>query len=159
MDKRVKKGKIPLTIFSKNIRKFIGKTCYFGNSSYDFGNLDDASKGILTDVDDKVGIVVANISGTETDYSFVLPAEWVNESDKTSRPFTIEEFLERFKLGSEIVYRHKGAPEEYHGMFTGYFIGEGVYISLGSDDFSLQELFNDFEFKDSGEFKIFGMYC
>lgn len=150
LDKRIKAGKTPLTVFSSDIKNFLHKSGYFADSPYDFEDLDKTVKGTLFSTANEL---VAETHELEA-YNFFLPEEFVE--NRHYRPYNLKEFLNDFCLGDIVVFRRKETHEEYHYIFNGYFEGEIVLVTLG-DDFSLNELFENFEVNVSGVFKPFGV--
>ena len=76
---------------------------------------------------------------------------------KEYRPYTIEEFCnEGFEI---VVFREKeDHSREYHVRYNGYRKAGTEYIILGSWSYTLNDLFNDFEYLDNdGNWKPFGV--
>ena len=80
------------------------------------------------------------------DFSFFLPADQVDEpeAEPKTRPFTITEFNERFKLGSSVHFVEKDGGYERRVMYTGYCIDKsGACVCLGIMSYKLQDLFDN----------------
>ena len=93
-------------------------------------------------------------------YRFILPCEFV-EQVKQYRPLTIDKFLNRFDIGEVIVFRSKVMPDYVlHLLFVGY-VENGkdneVSIILGHHRYSLQELFNSYEYDGGDNWFPFGV--
>ena len=150
LDKRIRAGKTPLTIFSPEIKNFIQKEGFFADRTYEFEDLDKTVKGKLFSTANEL---IAETHELEA-YNFFLPEEFLE--NKRYRPYTISEFLKDFELGTVVFFRDKKTHEEYHYLFNGYYIGEIEIVTLGTD-FSFSELFDNFELNVSGVFKPFGV--
>ena len=149
LDKRIKEGKRPLTALDTDVAKeFIGKQCYFADNIEDFSNLDNVSviKGFLTDIDDDEmisGCFKSNGIRSSFFGHFIVPCEWVKEPEKKYRPYTIDTFLKKFKLGDSIILRYKGSDTYEELLFTGY---SRDAVNLGAHVFHFNTLFNGYEF-------------
>lgn len=141
LDKRIKKGKRPLNLFdTKVVEKYIGGECYFSNVLEDFINLQNTQKRTLK------GVYTRQFRDTTDDFwYFCLPCEWVEEEKKEPkyRPYTIDTFLKKFKLGDSIILRYKGSDTYEELLFTGY---SGENVHLGACVFGFNSLFNAYEF-------------
>lgn len=169
LDKRIKEGKKPLTCFDvKEAKQFIGKECYFSNYLRNFNNINSiAPRALLHKItEDKDA---SNPYYSCPDYfAYCLPCEWVKEPEKKYRPFSLNEFLERYKIGDTVTFRLKKdehIPEaeclvEYKRMITGYEIlpedkdtpGKGSILLGGCPPTGLARLFELYEIKN-------GYYC
>lgn len=104
LDERILPGKRPLTCFdTEQAKEFIGKKCYFSDDARDFMNLDKADGDTLFYVAELQNIWTAEehcFADNSNDYRFILPFEWVKpeEPEKKWRPFTLDEFIDRFDL-------------------------------------------------------------
>ena len=161
LDKRIKEGKRPLTALDTDVAKeFIGKQCYFADNIEDFSNLDNVSviKGFLTDIDDDEmisGCFKSNGIRSSFFGHFIVPCEWVKEPEKKYRPYTIDDFLKKFKLGDSIILKRKDKNAYEVALFTGYY-DKGIY--LGAYDCKLEYLFSDYELGvNYDEFVPFGV--
>ena len=88
----------------------------------------------------------------------------VKEKKKQYRPYTLKEFFDKFTIGSPIMYRKKGDVIERYLILNGYVDSErgtkaDHYIYIGSTPYTLDELFNKYEWQasDTEEFKPFGV--
>lgn len=162
LDKRIKEGKRPLTCYDiEEAEKYIGKSC-FVCSSYDcFHDLDLLRPTILREVED---CEIPFHHDSDKQGEFCLPAEWVKEPEKKYRPYSLNEFLERYKIGSTVTFRLKKdghAPEaeclvEYTRMITGYETlpedrdkpGKSSILLGGCPPISLSRLFEFYELRN-----------
>lgn len=165
LDKRIMPGKRPLTCFDiDKAEKYVGQKCYISNE-YDFyRNLDFTKQKILNGVEDCEEPFHYD---QNKQAEFCLPCEWVKEPkepEKKYRPFTLNEFLERYKIGDTVTFRLKKdehIPEaecliEYKRMITGYEIlpedkdtpGKGSILLGGCPPTGLARLFEFYEIKN-----------
>ena len=93
----------------------------------------------------------------------LLPEE---KPEKRYRPFSLEEFLEIFGIGDQIVFRVKNADDIKCAMFTGYITDVeriddktpgACEVMLGVFHYSLLDLFKDFERFYNGRWWPFGI--
>lgn len=165
LDKRIVEGKRPLTCFDiDEARKYVGKLCYVSNSYDCFRDLKNlVEEVILIDVEDCETPFHFYIDNQR---EFCLPAEWVKseEPEKKYRPFSLNEFLERYKIGDTVTFRMKKdehIPEaeclvEYKRMITGYEIlpedkdtpGKGSILLGGCPPTGLARLFEFYELEN-----------
>ena len=144
--------------------KYIGKNGYFTNNFPDFAFLSKTAYGTLTE------IATNNYSekpyySDNIHYAYFLPEEFIKQ-EKKFRPFTIEEFRQKFTIGQPIRYRHKEnnvfenetlfmgfekLHEDYHGDIK-------TLVLIGHSSYDLDELFNHCEYKDAqGNWLPFGV--
>lgn len=154
------KGKRPLTrLDTSEASQFIGKECYFSDDLDSFDYLDKFKDKLIVDgyytnmykgkllgifSSDNAFIVDEDDIGSRFDYC--IPAEWVKEvkeSKKKYRPYTIDTFLKKFKLGDSVIIRCKGNDTYEELLFTGY--GKD-FVHLGACVFGFNTLFKSYEF-------------
>ena len=180
LDKRIIDGKKPLTCFdAEQAMQFIGKQCYFSDEATDFMDLDKADKvlNFRTAVLQHIWNEVEDCFGDNSDdFRFILPCEWVEEKkepEKKYRPFSLNEFLERYKMGNTVTFRLKKGeyvPEaeslvEYQRMITGYEglpedrdkPGKGSILLGGCPPVSLARLFEFYELDNDFNWQPFGI--
>ena len=164
-DKRIDKDLIDVyTIFNRFSSDLIGTTVYASNVLKNFQNLENCKKGIVDHIDNH-GFAVTLENGETFFFYFVIPAFSVKVEEKVFRPYTLREFLFEFPIGQPIKFRKKGEKkDEWLSVLTGYWnhqIGDEVvtYIFIGPVQYTLDELFNDYEWQTSNtkDFKPFGV--
>lgn len=113
--------------------------------------------------------VVGN-SAAVGDFSFFIPADQVaacsdNQEETIARPFTIDEFNARFKLGSSVHFIEKDGGYERRVIYTGYCINKSEeYVYLGPRVHKLQDLFDNCKLavgyvkKDDREEPLWGVF-
>ena len=144
--------------------KYVGKTGYFSDSMCRFQNLKDCTKDTL------LGISTEDVSGDfifeaeSGNYRYFIPKELVKTSEKNYKVFSLEKFLETFKVGDVICYRKKGSTEVHHKMLTGYIVYGGKYdipgigrVTLGANTYGLGYLFDTYELFLNGKWQPFGI--
>ena len=167
LDKRIKEGKRPLTCFDlKEAEQFIGKDGYFAHEMEGFENLDCCyfSRLLGFDTCDKsIPFAVANAS---RDYEFFIPAEWVKESEKKFRAFTLAEWADKHEIGEIIHFSYKDGRQEFNVMYTGYVIEHGEDIEdirtigrimLMGTAYFLEDLFENYVICIDGICQTFGV--
>ena len=84
---------------------------------------------------------------------------------KQFRPYTLTEFKNKFTVGRSFYFRKKGEEGcEVYSILSGYHHEQYkdqtiTYIYIGYCKFTLDELFNDYEWQDpaTGDWKPFGI--
>ena len=144
----------------KNTKSCIGDVVYATNNITDFSNIDQCERGTLVEVETSPYAstpykIKRDKDGKDKYYTFYVPEFYVNtpekEPVKTYRPYTIEEWKERFKVGETVRFRHIKDNAVYECLYTGYGIGncsepdsDTTYVFLGHQ-WSLTELFDLYE--------------
>ena len=175
LDERIIDGKKPLTAFDVMESKFIGTDCYFSDKPSDFADLSNCQVGKLMSLDAVSGMFGASKNNSYAVFNYCLPCEWVKkEEPKTKyRPFSLNEFLERYKMGNTVTFRLKKGeyvPEaeslvEYQRMITGYEglpedrdkPGKGSILLGGCPPVSLARLFEFYELDNDFNWQPFGI--
>ncbi len=125
---------------------------FFDLSRCDYGTLDK-----VDETDNEIGIgAVFHRSEDDCYYPYFLP-ECCVKKEKKFRPFTIEEFCnEDFDI---VVFRKKKGNVELHLRYNGYTYSKerGFSVLLGCEYFSLEELFNNYELRESAGWVPFGV--
>lgn len=170
LDKRIKKGKRPLTCFDlKEAEQFIGKKGYFAHCIDYYEDLKSTVFGTLSSTEDgdHSSFVCTEETFDNYYYHFFIPEDWVlpeAKSEKTYRPYSLNEFLERFKIGNTVTFRLKKGehvPEEecrveYTRLITGYetlpenrdIPGKSSILLGGCPPTSLARLFEFYELQN-----------
>jgi len=144
---------------------YIGQNGIFSNDSQDFENLKNAELRVLTDLELREGYTKRFCGDGRFWYEYFLPLANVEpKKEKKFRPYTLKEFFNKFTVGQPIKYRRKGDVLERYLILNGYVnIEQGAkvahYIYIGSAPYTLDELFNEYEWQspDTEEFKPFGV--
>ena len=163
LDPRIIEGKKPLTCFDAEYAKqFIGKKGLFTDELKQFHDLNKVQETVLKNVwPNETYCFIASVTG----HKYFLPSEWVDmgEPEKKWRPYSLTEWRHEYAIGDEIVFRTKSSDTLRAFMFCGLFSdhdddlpGKGV-ISLGSELFVLQNLFDQFELRKNNEWQPFGV--
>lgn len=148
----------------KAITNHIGKKGYFANRISLFNNIKLCKYGTLgTVLGDQQESFYMN--ETEETFSFFIPECLVKPKEKKYRPYTLMEFTKKFTIGQPIKFRIKGKVGcERYWILIGYqheqYNEQTVtYINLGSGGYTLQELFEEYEFQEhyTEDFKPFGV--
>lgn len=151
----------------EDAKQYIGKQGYFGDCLKDLQkDIEDGSSFTLNKIieDNDVDSIFKYLETFSNDLAFglFLPAEKVKEvqKEKTYRPFTLDEFLEKFHIGDTLEMRN---PEhgEYKILFEGFKVGKDkrVHIFLsGLLPVTFDELFeSQYEIKISSQWQPFGV--
>lgn len=146
--------------------KYIGKSGYFSDMLYEFQDLNDCHQGTLLNISTEDGNSDYIFETENGFYRFFIPEELVKEPEKKYKVFSLEKFLEIFKVGDLIIYRENGSTEVHHKMFTGYIVcADGRYdipgigrITLGKNIYGLGYLFTTYELFLNGKWQPFGRY-
>ena len=113
--------------------------------------------------------VVGN-SAAVGDFSFFIPADQVaacsdNQEETIARPFTIDEFNARFKLGSSVHFIEKDGGYERRVIYTGYCVDKSeACVYLGPRAYKLRDLFDSCKLaigyvkKDDREEPLWGVF-
>ena len=186
LDSRILKGKKPLDCFDiAKAKQFIGKKGLFGTCILQFKNLDTCPKCVVDELKR-----IANFSEdpfvTSGNHAYMYflpeewlkePEEWLKELEKKYRVLTLNEFLERFKIGDAIYIRFKKDGAERVVVFSEYNIpphnDEGnntesvclngiehhlkSIVCLGMREYNLTTLFDCYEYFDGKEWQPFGI--
>ncbi len=161
LDKKIKVKKI-FDCFSdfEEVKKYFNKAVYCADFIENFSNIERYTNTFIFKEFYLQECKPFVCSGQR--YRFILPCEFV-EQEKQYRPYTIDEFLDRFDIGEVIVFRNKAMPEYVcHVLFVGYVEdskNNGMNIILGQYRFSLKELFSSYEYcdGDSDDWLSFGV--
>lgn len=165
LDKRIKEGKRPLTCFDiDTAEEYVGKKCYISNEYDFFRNLDFTQQKILNDIEDCETPFHYDSDGFDKQAEFCLPCDWVKDPEKKYRPYSLNEFLEQYKIGETVTFRLKKGEHileaecrvEYKRMVTGYETlpedrdqpGKSSILLGGCPPTGLARLFEFYEIKN-----------
>lgn len=174
-DKRIKDF-CDILSFKKYDDKYVGKAGYFSDSMCRFQDLTTCVKGTLTGIDKDVGAGDYIFETEYGNYRYFIPESLVKPVKKKYRALTLNEFLERFKIGEAIYIRFKRDGAERVVVFTEYNIpphkDEGndtesvcltgmehhkSVVCLGMREYYLATLFDCYEYFDGKEWQPFGV--
>ena len=159
LDKRIKDFS-DIQSYKQYDDKYIGEYGYFSDSIVGFSDLDSCTRSVLANIDETGGTDMI-FDDDENYYRFFLPESLLKEVKY--RPLMKDEFMRMFHngvFGQWITMKHVVTENEYYMQITGCFTSELdiVYVCLGSLHFSLENLFKDFQWKDSdGNWRVFGV--
>lgn len=159
-DKRIDKDLVDVyTVFNRFSSDLIGTTVYASNSIEDFQDLDKCTKGIVDHINSPHGFAVTFENDDTLFFDFVIPSFSVKVEEKKFRPCTLDEF--GLHIGDLIKFRRKDDHNfEVGTMYMGYIKTNGIVkVLLGQCYYSLEVLFNDYEWydSDSNTWEIFGV--
>lgn len=163
LDPRIKSLSDILTCFDiEYAMQYIGQKGYFSDDIEHYRCLDrclDSTKyGTLTKIEDND--YPFREGNTEYWRFFIPESRLLKDKKKEFRPYTLQEFLDRFHIGEVIVVRSKATPNTmYHVLFVGYLENSKneMNIILGQYRFSLQELFSSHDRFYNGRWVPFGV--
>lgn len=159
LDKRIKDFS-DIQSYKQYDNKYIGEYGYFSDSIVGFSDLNSCTRSVLANIDEMGGTDMI-FDDDENYYRFFLPESLLKEVKY--RPLTKDEFMRMFNngvFGQWITMKNVVAENEYYMQVTGCFTSglDIVYVCLGSLHFSLENLFKDFQWKDSdGKWRVFGV--
>lgn len=173
LDKRIIKGKRPLTCFDlKEASDFLNKTGYFANEFDYFSDLSKVTEccsevyhGKLLGIKENKRCVFKYLSmdcSRESSYRFFLPEDWVLPVEKKYRPYTLAEWINQHEIGDVIHYRSKSGEVELRHMYVGTRHSQGIKkiilkITLGDISHTLDYLFENYEIEVNGKWQPFGV--
>ena len=146
-----------ITCFNiEKAKSFIGQKGYFADIISSYQNLGNITYGTLTEIKD-------NDYPFEEDshewWRFFIPEIRLKPVEKVFRPCTLDEF--GLHIGDLIRFRRKDVHNfEVGTMYMGYMKTDGIVkVLLGQCYYSLEELFEDYEWydRDSNTWEMFGV--
>lgn len=160
LDKRFKV--LPFCCFGTDkrvITNHIGKKGYFANDIDFFKSIDLCEYGTLEKIycDEAKSFQMREKT---TSFRFFIPECFVKPKEKNYRPYTINEFIEKFHFGDSIILRPKNNIKmEFHLVYNGYKIIDNNKIEFyfGPAIFTLLELFQSYERFYCGRWYPFGV--
>lgn len=98
-------------------------------------------------------------------FPYFIPECFLKPKENKFRPYTLTEFKNKFTVGRSFYFRKKGEEGcEVYSILSGYrheqYKDQTItYIYIGYCKFTLDELFNDYEWQDpaTGDWKPFGI--
>ena len=151
LDKRIENERLIYTPFATTKPKLHEKG-YFTDNIHSFNNLKNCRYGELINHDDNHYSYCCEFNGGDTIawFAFYIPESSLKQKEKQYRPFkdTKEFFIKtNFEEGDLIHIRSKNKIE-YWLMLVGWTNNR---IKLGTDDFTFENLFENFELWDGEE--------
>lgn len=146
---------------------YIGQSGIFSNDSQGFENLKNANLRVLTSLELREGYT-KRFCGDGFWYEYFLPLTNVEpKKEKVFRPYTLQEFkgnLPKMIFPDDLIhFRNKNNENnefsEYAQRYNGYIVNSrATAICLGSREYTLGDLFKNFEYLDKdGEWNTFGV--
>lgn len=162
MDKRIKKVTDIKTSFSEDFEElsnYIGFNVYGSDTVNGFYDLTNCYSGTLKRVDDDDSGFPFIISSSKEVHPFrymILEKDLdpKNKTEKKHRPYTLKEFNDKFTVGRPIKFREKDREGcERYLILNGYMHEQregqiSTYIYIGSYPYTLDELFNAYEWQE-----------
>ena len=158
LDPRIKALSDILTCFDiERAEQFIGQKGYFTDDLPDCDSLENGEYGTLTEVlDNEVPFKVDN----RCHWKYFIPECSLKPKEKQYRPYTINEFIEKFHFGDSIILRPKiHTKMEFHVVYNGYkaIDDNKIEFYFGPIIFTLSELFQSYERFYLGRWYPFGV--
>ena len=163
LDPRINKDKIK-TILNADDEFIIGKTGYFTTNLNAFKDLTFCSvHGTLKEVnmlfDNDNVFVVKDDDGVVVSERYFIADEDLLPAEEKYRPFTLEEFVNKFDVGKIVCFRNKKqstdtyntiyAPSVRALVISIEYYHDHPLVSMGNHWYSLGHLFEDYELWDS----------
>ena len=157
LDKRITKIAIIYDCFDcKDARASIGEKGYFSHYYHCFSDLSECRFGVLQDVIDGEH----PYDNGKNQYDFFLPERYIINSEKQFRPYTLNEFLDKYTVCANIRIRQRDRTYQYFGKLIGYGFptdpntgkqngDNDAIVCIGGYSFKLTELFTDYEQYDN----------
>ena len=148
---------------TETYKKYVGTECYMTSEISDYSNLDKCIKAVLRRVEDDE---IYPYKSDKQTFQFCLASVFVEQKQTELKPFTLEEFNERFEYGEYITFRLKDRTRSFCVPYNGNEYrseteddpdDDGVH--LGAYAISLLDLFNDYEYyiEDDEQWLPFGV--
>ena len=156
LDKRIKGINTIQTILQHDVN-CIGCKGYFFDEFIQTKDLSKCRYGELIDItthDDRNDLCFKaeyEEKGLVGFYRFFIPEADLKPIEKKFRPYSLNEFLNQYHLGDEIIVRRKlNKDRSIHKLFTEYG-GNDDTVHLGTYWFTFKDLYDNYEiFKDGG---------
>ena len=166
LDKRIKSINDIQSVLNST-KDSVGKVGYLAKSIKNFKNLNKCKYGTVDMYreDDECFCHEMRFTNGVTDntwYSYFIPEDKLESIEKKYRPFTLDEFVNKYSLGDEIILRIKENNKIEHKLFIEYIedaknINTRMNICLGGFYYSFKELFDKSELYTSEGWKPFGV--
>ena len=164
LDNKVKEDYIIFSCFgTEQAKQYVDTMGYFTDDISDFNNLDDCYYDTLNRVDDNSSRPFFNKYLSKY-FTFFLPEKFIKQrqAKKKYRPYTLEEFNDKFTIGQPFFFRRKGDLLELYLVRDGYEDrkqGDKKVHFIGGEAYTLDELFNEYEWQEycAEDYKPFGV--
>lgn len=167
LDPRIKSVSDILTPFdTERAEQFIGQKGYFGIRLVYFSDLKKyCIYGTLAHIlANPVQVDPFLKMEGDDQYQFFIPESSLKPIEKKYRPYTLDEFGDKFPIGRPINLRMRGGDEVGNFLLIGYWQKqskdqEDAYIYIGRGSYDLEELFENYEWHDgaTGSWAPFGV--
>lgn len=171
LDPKIKSLSDILTCFNiEEAKQFIGQKGYFADDLCLYNCLAKRQYGVLNRVLDKEYERPFQLKADGLYWDFFIPESRLrsakeNPKKKKWRPYTLEEFMDTFRIGLPIKFRKKDDfGNERYLILNGYVKtqfrnGTGYFVHIGSTIYTLDELFNEYEVQThyTEDFEPFGV--
>ena len=158
LDPRIKDITVIKTVLDVD-KSFIGKVGYFAYCLHELIDLSKCYHGKITGID-KSGktdrCFKFNYYGEATESMYFIADEDLLPPAEEYRPFTLEEFVNKFDVGKVVCFRHKIRKEmdkvayapSVRGLVTSIEYCDNPIIRIADTWYSLERLFEDYELYD-----------
>lgn len=160
LDKRIIKGKKPLSAFDELDSKYIGTDCFFSDKPSDFADLSKCQVGKLMSLDAVSGMFGASKNNSYAVFYFCLPCEWVEEKKEPKEPKyreykDLDEFFDvtGLEIGDLIHLKFPG-DNDAELLIVG---GCDDCLFIGIHKYTFAQLFAMVKISISGEWQPFGV--
>ena len=142
--------------FNTNNYDCLGKFGYFTKFVENFDDLDKIRKGVCGFKD---GSCFPFYEGDQS-FQFFIPEFSLKPKEKNYRPYTLNEFLDKYTVCANIRIRQRDRTYQYFGKLIGYGFptdpntgkqngDNDAIVCIGGYSFKLTELFTDYEQYDN----------
>lgn len=163
LDKRIRNITDIQSVINSN-KEVIGKKGYFADNIGKFKDLSKCRHGTVNSYreDDKCFCHTMCFTNRENDitwFSYFIPEDSLIPIEKNYRPFSLDEFVNQYSLGDEIIVRRKSDKDKIrHRLFIEYTENEEQEeVRLGSFFFNFKELLDKYEVYTGEGWKPFGL--
>lgn len=165
LDPRIEEESLIYTPSTKDKIK-LGENGYFADIMSTFYDLKECIYGEL--IEHNIGSehpYWCKFDDSVCPFSFYIPESRLKIAEKKCRPYTFVEFREKFTIGRPIEFRRKDRKENVRCLILNGYMHERyndrtiIYIYIGAHAYTLQELFDEYEWQDpdTKDYKPFGV--
>lgn len=141
---------------------YIGERGYFASDLCDLSDLSSCVHGTLAQIildgaGDDIFRTPHDVEYGNWGSRFFVPERLLKPIEKKFRPFSLNEFLNRYHLGDEIIVRRKlNKDRRIHKLFTEYG-GNDDTVHLGTYWFTFKDLYDNYEIYTDKGWQPFGV--